>query len=92
MRSPGSPAGGGNAWRALAPGMRRVLRFLGPPEERWEILIVLALVVGVLSGMAAVGLRSAVHWLFHALVEWRIGWSGVLGMVQVAFRLIEPIA
>jgi len=59
--------------------MRRVLRFLGQPGERWEVLVLLAVVVGILSGVAAVGLRSAVHWLFHALSDWReVWWSAIL--------------
>ncbi|MEW6072921.1 MAG: chloride channel protein [Planctomycetota bacterium] len=66
------------SWRTLAPGVRRVLRFLGQPDERWEPLIALAVLVGVLSGTAAVGLRRAVHWLFQALAEHRTGAAALL--------------
>jgi len=47
--------------------MTRLGRFLRPSEERWEVLLATALVVGVLSGVLAVGLRSSVHLLFRAL-------------------------
>lgn len=76
-----TPKGGGRpeiSWRTLAPGMRRVVRFLGQPDEHWERLILLAVAVGLGSGVAAVGLRSAVHWLFGFLASWRGGWTGLL--------------
>ena len=58
--------------------MRRVLRVLGPPDETWGTLLLLAVLTGILSGLAAVGLRSGVHHLFHALEPWRTGIASVL--------------
>ncbi|MBW1688903.1 MAG: chloride channel protein [Deltaproteobacteria bacterium] len=59
-------------------GWRRLASFLGPEEEQWGSLLLLALGVGVLSGASAVGLRSAVHALFHGLAPLRDGWLGPL--------------
>ena len=86
------------SWRDLAPGMRRVMRFLGPPEERWEVLMGLAILVGLASGISAVGLRSAVHHLFEALAPLREGWfacllpagGALLAVVIVALLFREP--
>jgi CIC family chloride channel protein len=60
------------------PGWRRLRSFLGPEEEQWGSILLLALGVGVLSGASAVGLRSAVHALFHGLAPLRHGWLGAL--------------
>jgi CIC family chloride channel protein len=59
-------------------GWRRLTNFLGPEEEHWGSILLLALGVGLLSGASAVGLRSAVHALFHGLAPVRHGWLGVL--------------
>jgi CIC family chloride channel protein len=59
-------------------GWRRLASFLGPAEEQWGSILLLALGVGFLSGASAVGLRSAVHALFHALAPLRDGWLGAL--------------
>jgi CIC family chloride channel protein len=47
-------------------------------EEQWGSILLLALGVGLLSGASAVGLRSAVHALFHGLTPLRHGWLGAL--------------
>jgi CIC family chloride channel protein len=60
------------------PGWRRLRSFLGPEEEQWGSILLLALGVGVLSGASAVGLRSAVHALFHGLAPLRHAWLGAL--------------
>jgi CIC family chloride channel protein len=52
--------------------------FLGPEEEQWGSILLLALGVGLLSGASAVGLRSAVHLLFNGLAPLRHGWLGAL--------------
>jgi chloride channel protein, CIC family len=98
MSSPQSGAGDQRSWRGLAPGMRRVLRFLGPPEERWEVLMVMAVLVGLVSGVSAVGLRSAVHHLFLTLAPLREGLAAcllpaggaLLSVVIVAILFREP--
>jgi CIC family chloride channel protein len=59
-------------------GWRRLTSFLGPEEEQWGSILLLALGVGVLSGASAVGLRSAVHALFQGLAPLRDGWLGPL--------------
>lgn len=56
---------------ALGPGFRSAIHFLGRPEEHWETLLPLALLVGLLSGAAAVLLRSGVHHLFTAVESLR---------------------
>ena len=61
---------GAELWRAA--------RFLGPPEERWSTLLPLAVVVGLLSGLGAVGLREGVHVLFASLEPLRSEPIGVL--------------
>ena len=61
-----------------AAGWRRLTSFLGPEEEQWGSILLLALGVGLLSGASAVGLRSAVHALFHGLAPLRHGWLGAL--------------
>ena len=61
-----------------AAGWRRLASFLGPEEERWGSILLLALGVGVLSGASAVGLRSAVHALFYGLAPLRDTWLGAL--------------
>ena len=55
-------------------GWRRLASFLGPAEEQWGSILLLALGVGLLSGASAVGLRSAVHALFNGLAPLRHGW------------------
>jgi len=80
------------------PGLKRVVRFLGRPDEHWERLVLLSVVVGLISGLSAVGLRSAVHELFHLLAGLREGWVGcllpaggaLLGVVIVAVMFREP--
>jgi CIC family chloride channel protein len=72
-----SPAGASKTLPS-AVGWRRLTRFLGPEEEQWGTILLLALGVGLLSGASAVGLRSAVHALFHGLAAVRHGWLGVL--------------
>lgn len=80
-------------------GLRRLARFLGPEEESWESLLLLALLVGLVSGGSGVALRSAVHALFHALAPLRevpvtamllpaVG--AVLGVLLVARVFREP--
>ncbi len=59
-------------------GWRRLTSFLGPVEEQWGSILLLALGVGLLSGASAVGLRSAVHALFQGLTPLRHGWLGAL--------------
>lgn len=66
------------SWRDLAPGVRRVLRYLGPSDEPWGMLLVLAVLVGLASGVSAIGLRRGVHLLFHELAHVRESWIGVL--------------
>jgi CIC family chloride channel protein len=61
-----------------AAGWRRLTSFLGPEEEQWGSILLLALGVGLLSGASAVGLRSAVHVLFQSLAPLRHGWLGAL--------------
>jgi CIC family chloride channel protein len=61
-----------------AAGWRRLTRFLGPEDEQWGSILLLALGVGVFSGASAVGLRSSVHALFEALAPLRHGWLGPL--------------
>lgn len=93
-----NPAAQERSWLDLAPGMRRVMRFLGPPEERWEVLLGLAILVGLISGVAAVGLRSAVHHLFELLAPLREGWvacllpaaGALIAVVVVAVLFREP--
>lgn len=55
---------------------RRAAGYLGPEEERWGAILLLALAVGLLSGAAAVALRSAVHLVFEGLETLRAGWWG----------------
>jgi CIC family chloride channel protein len=59
-------------------GWHRLRAFLGSEEEKWGTLLLLAPVVGLLSGASAVGLRGAVHALFHGLAPLRHGWLGPL--------------
>lgn len=70
-------------------------KLLGPADEHWEYLLLASLVVGLTSGLSAVGLRRAVHELFSLLdgfpVEWRIltpALGALLGvlLVQRVFR------
>jgi CIC family chloride channel protein len=61
-----------------AAGWRRLTSFIGPEEEQWGSILLLALGVGLLSGALAVGLRSAVHALFNELAPLRHGWLGAL--------------
>jgi len=49
-------------------GYRRMARFLGSSDERWELLLPLAILVGLASGLVAVGLRRGVHHLGDALL------------------------
>ncbi|MFT7676202.1 MAG: CIC family chloride channel protein [Planctomycetota bacterium] len=80
----------------LSQELRRRLRLLGQPDESWGLLLLLAVVVGLASGGAAVLLRTAVHQLFHWLAAYRHGvvavllpglggWLGIL-IVQKLFR------
>jgi len=46
---------------------------MGPVDEPWGVLVALSALVGIASGIAAVGLRSGVHVLFHALADLRHG-------------------
>ncbi len=93
-----SVRGAGNATPGPAPGVLRALRFLGPPEERWSLLLPLAIVVGLLSGLGAVGLREGVHWLFASLAVVRATpWGtllpalgALLGVLVVARLFREP--
>ncbi len=81
-----------------APDLRRIAQFLGPPEEHWEALLLLAIGVGFASGLLGVGLRSAVHASFHALAAVRHGVAalllpaaGAVGAVALIRRLFrEP--
>lgn len=59
-------------------GWRRLIGFVGPEDESWGEILLLALLVGVVSGISAVALRSAVHGIFHALAPLRSGWLGPL--------------
>ena len=52
-------------------------RWLAAREERWERLIAFAAVVGVASGLSAVALRSAVHFLSSTTEGLRSGWIGI---------------
>lgn len=56
---------------SFGPGWRRLVSFLGGPEERWETLLPLAVLIGIASGLLAVGLRSSVHALYTALAPLR---------------------
>lgn len=79
-------------------GLRSRLRVLGQPEERWVLLLALALLAGVLSGGAAVLLRHLVHLGFDALAEHRHGVvaallpaaGGILGVAVVRYLFREP--
>ncbi len=73
-----APAARRSAWLGLPPGVRRVLDRLAPEDERWGSLVLLAVLVGLASGISAVGLRSGVHLLFEALAVLRDEWIGVL--------------
>jgi len=55
---------------------RRAVGYLGHEEERWGAILLLALVVGLLAGGAAVALRSAVHLVFQSLETLRGSWWG----------------
>ena len=46
---------------------RALTRLLPTTEAGWEVLLPCAVVVGLVSGVSAAGLRSGVHALFHAL-------------------------
>jgi len=59
-------------------GWRRLIGFVGPEDESWGEILLLALLVGLVSGASAVALRSAVHGVFHALGPLREGWLGPL--------------
>lgn len=65
-------------WRGAGPELRRVLRYLGPGRDPWGSLVLLSILVGLLSGVSAVGLRTGVHVLFHELEGLRHGWLAVL--------------
>ncbi|MCB9916059.1 MAG: chloride channel protein [Planctomycetes bacterium] len=76
----------------------RRLQVLGQPEEHWGRLLVMALVVGLASGAAAVLLRRLVHLAFHGLAPYRHGavalllpaLGGLLGVLIVARVFREP--
>ncbi len=74
---------------AFGPGMRRLTQFLGPPEERWEMLLGLALVVGLGSGASAVGLHVSVHALFGLLEPHR---GGALAVILPALGAVAGVA
>ena len=57
---------------------RRAAGTLGPEEERWGAILLLAIVVGLLAGGLAVALRGAVHLVFAGLETLRSGWCGPL--------------
>lgn len=67
---------------AWAPDLRRITHFLGPPEEHWEVLLLLAVPVGLIAGGSAVALRHGVHFLFSLLAEVRAS----------AFAVVIPAA
>lgn len=79
---------------------RRMARFLGASDERWELLLPLAILVGLASGTSAVGLRRGVHELAHLLGELSAGrpWlrflipgaGAFLGATIVAVVFREP--
>ena len=79
-------------------GLRRLARLFDPAEEHWRLILPAALVVGLLSGASAVGLRSAVHELFELLAGARgtglallLPAAGAgLGVAIVAFVFREP--
>lgn len=83
--------------RSMSQGLKTRLRVLGQPEERWLLLLALAVVAGLCGGGAAVLLRRLVHFGFHALAEWRDGLlgialpaiGGVLGVAVVAYAFRE---
>lgn len=62
----------------LSHELRRRLRLLGQPDEHWGQLLLLAVVVGLVSGAAAALLRTSVHQLFHWLAPYRHGIVAVL--------------
>jgi len=74
---------------SFGPGMRRLTQFLGPPEERWEMLLGLALVVGLVSGASAVGLHISVHTLFGWLEPLR---GGALAVILPALGAVAGVA
>ena len=55
---------------------RRAAGYLGPEDERWGVILLLALVVGLLAGGSAVALRSVVHLVFQGLETLRESWWG----------------
>lgn len=73
-----SRGSGGERATSLGAELWRAARFLGPPEERWTLLLPLAVLVGLLSGAGAVGLREAVHVVFASLQGLRGGPAGLL--------------
>lgn len=93
--APSNPVQGSHS---TTPGWRRLTRFLGPEDEAWGSMLLFALVVGLLSGLSAVGLRSSVHWLFQLLDPFRSEpWGALLpaigaglGVFLVARVFREP--
>jgi len=63
-------------WRG--PGFSRILERFGRGDEPWAGLLLLSVLVGLLSGVSAVGLRRGVHLLFHELEAQRHGPIAVL--------------
>ena len=53
---------------------RRAVGYLGPEEERWGAILLVALAVGLVAGVSAVALRSGVHLVFHGLEALRGSW------------------
>lgn len=68
---------------------RRAVGYLGPVDERWGVILALAVVVGLLAGSSAVTLRSAVHLVFQGLEPVRGGWWGP---VLPAFGAVAGVA
>lgn len=59
-------------------GMRGLVRLRGEPDERLLLMLPLAVVVGLASGLSAVALRSSVHHVFEWLAPLRGGLAGLV--------------
>jgi len=84
-----SPPGATASDPSEAGGWHRLARLVGPSDERWGSILLLAVTVGVLSGASAVGLRAAVHRVFHALDGMR---EGALGPLLPAVGAVLGVA